>query len=143
MSQAWLTLSDAAGLTGNTLEPLLDRFGGAEALASARPADLRAAGVPDDTARDIAAPDPAHVEAGLAWLAAATDHHLITWSDPRYPSLLKQISDRTSNRLDNGANRAKELAREADALHKAGKHAESVAKAEEAAAAAGITLTKK
>lgn len=59
------------------------------------------------------------------------------------PALLKQISDRTSNRLDNGANRAKELAREADALHKAGKHAESVAKAEEAAAAAGITLTKK
>ena len=59
------------------------------------------------------------------------------------PALLKQIADRTGNRLDNGANRAKVLAREADQLHKDGKHAESVAKAEEAAAAAGITLSKK
>ena len=59
------------------------------------------------------------------------------------PALIKQIADRTSNRLDNGANQAKVLAREADQLHKDGKHAESVAKAEQAAAAAGITLTKK
>ena len=59
------------------------------------------------------------------------------------PLLLKQIAERTSNRLDNGANQARVLAAQAEALHKDGKHAESVAKAEEAAAAAGITLTKK
>jgi len=59
------------------------------------------------------------------------------------PSLIKQISDKTGNRVDTGANAARQLAREADALHKAGKHAESVAKADEAARAAGITLMKK
>lgn len=59
------------------------------------------------------------------------------------PALLKQIQDQTANRLDNGANTAKVLAAQADQLHKDGKHAESVAKAEEAAAAAGIKLTKK
>ena len=59
------------------------------------------------------------------------------------PLLLKQIADQTGNRLDTGANAARELAREADALHKAGKHAESEAKADEAARAAGIKLIKK
>ena len=59
------------------------------------------------------------------------------------PALLKQIADQTGNRLDNGANEARELARQADALHKAGKHAESVAKAEDAARAARINLIKK
>ena len=59
------------------------------------------------------------------------------------PALIKQIQDQTANRLDNGANAAKELARQSEQLHKDGKHAESVAKAEEAAAAAGIKRTKK
>ena len=59
------------------------------------------------------------------------------------PALIQQINDRTSNRLDNGANQAKVLARQAEQLHKDGKHAESVAKAEEAAVAAGIKLNKK
>lgn len=59
------------------------------------------------------------------------------------PALIKQIQDRTGNRLDAGANSAKQLARQSDELHKAGKHAESVAKADEAAQAAGITLMKK
>jgi hypothetical protein len=59
------------------------------------------------------------------------------------PSLIKQIQDQTANRLDNGANAAKALVQQSEQLHKDGKHAESVAKAEEAAAAAGIKLTKK
>jgi len=28
-----------------------------------------------------------------AWLEAAPDHHLISWDDPRYPALLRQIPD--------------------------------------------------
>jgi hypothetical protein len=59
------------------------------------------------------------------------------------PALIKQIQDQTANRLDNGANAAKELVRQSEQLHMDGKLAESVAKAEEAAAAAGIKLTKK
>ena len=59
------------------------------------------------------------------------------------PALIKQITDQTGNRLDTGANAARDLARQADELHKAGKHAESEAKADEAARAAGIKLIKK
>ena len=59
------------------------------------------------------------------------------------PLLIKQISDATGNRLDAAGNTAKALAAEADALHKAGKHAESVAKAQEAAKAIGLTLKMK
>ena len=59
------------------------------------------------------------------------------------PALLQQVQDRTGNRMDAGKYRARALAAEADKLHKDGKHAESVAKAEEAAKAAGLTLVKK
>jgi hypothetical protein len=59
------------------------------------------------------------------------------------PLLIKQINDAAGNRFDAAGNTAKALAAEADALHKAGKHADSVAKAEEAAKAIGLTLQKK
>ena len=59
------------------------------------------------------------------------------------PALIKQIRDSTGSRFDAGANSAKALANQAEQLHKDGKHAESVAKAEEAATAAGLTLQKK
>ena len=59
------------------------------------------------------------------------------------PLLIKQIADATGNRLDAAANSAKALSAEADALHKAGKHAESVKKAQEAAQAIGLQLKMK
>lgn len=59
------------------------------------------------------------------------------------PALIAQIQAQTGNRLDDGAYKAKQLAAEAETLHKAGKHADSVKKAEEAAQAAGITLQMK
>jgi len=59
------------------------------------------------------------------------------------PALINQINAQTGNRLDNGAHAAKQMAKEADALHKAGKHAEAVKKAEEAAKAAGLKLAMK
>ena len=59
------------------------------------------------------------------------------------PLLIKQIRDAAGNRFDAGAASAKAMAAEADALHKAGKHADSVKKAEEAAKAMGLTLQMK
>lgn len=59
------------------------------------------------------------------------------------PTLIKQINDAAGNRFDAGAASAKALAAQADALHKAGKHAESIAKADEAAKAMGLKLMKK
>ena len=56
------------------------------------------------------------------------------------PTLQAQIDAAVGTRYDPSATNAKALAAEAWALHQAGKHAESVAKYDEAAQAAGITL---
>jgi hypothetical protein len=59
------------------------------------------------------------------------------------PLLIKQIEDATAGKTDDQSKKAQALAKEAKALHEAGKHADSVAKADEAAAAIGLTLKKK
>ena len=59
------------------------------------------------------------------------------------PTLQAQIDKAVGTRYDPSAANAKQLASQAWALHQAGKHAESVAKYDEAAKAAGITLQKK
>ena len=48
-----------------------------------------------------------------------------------------------NNRLDSASYQARENMKEASALHQSGKHAESVAKYEEAAKAVGVTLDRK
>jgi len=48
------------------------------------------------------------------------------------PKLIQKVNDEAANRLDEAGYNARQLAEEADALHKAGKHAESEAKAKEA-----------
>jgi hypothetical protein len=59
------------------------------------------------------------------------------------PLLIKQIQDATAGKTDEASKKAVALASEAKALHDAGKHAESVAKADEAAKAINLTLKKK
>jgi hypothetical protein len=59
------------------------------------------------------------------------------------PTLQAQIDRAIGNRFDPGAANARSLASQANSLHVAGKHAESEAKYDEAAKAAGITLQKK
>jgi hypothetical protein len=59
------------------------------------------------------------------------------------PLLVKQVQDATAGKTDDASKKAMALANEAKALHDAGKHAESVAKADEAAKAINLTLKKK
>jgi hypothetical protein len=59
------------------------------------------------------------------------------------PLLGAQVTAATGNRLDAAAYQARMLAAEGEALHKAGKHTESITKYEEAAKAIGLTLTHK
>ena len=59
------------------------------------------------------------------------------------PTLQAQIDRAIGTRYDPSAATAKQLASEAWSLHQSGKHAESEAKYDEAAKAAGITLQKK
>jgi hypothetical protein len=59
------------------------------------------------------------------------------------PLLVKQIQDATAGKTDDASKKANALAAEAKALHDSGKHAESVAKAKEAAAAIKLELKMK
>ncbi len=59
------------------------------------------------------------------------------------PLLVKQIMDATAGKTDDASKKAVALANEAKALHDAGKHADSIKKADEAAAAINLTLKKK
>ena len=59
------------------------------------------------------------------------------------PLLQKQIDDAIGNRLDATSANAKAIAAQGWDLHKAGKHAEAIAKYDEAAKVAGIMLKHK
>ncbi|HKZ07395.1 MAG TPA: hypothetical protein VJU81_18155 [Methylomirabilota bacterium] len=59
------------------------------------------------------------------------------------PLLIKQVQDATAGKTDANSTKANALAAEAKKLHDAGKHAESIAKAEEAAKAINLALKKK
>ena len=54
------------------------------------------------------------------------------------PKLIQKVNDEAGNRLDDAGYNARQLADEAEALHKAGKHQESEAKAKEALKQLGI-----
>lgn len=62
------------------------------------------------------------------------------------PLLIKQINDAVDSRMaanDTAGSTARKLAQEAEALHKEGKHAEAVQKAEEAAKVIHLKLQMK
>ena len=59
------------------------------------------------------------------------------------PLLIKQIQDATAGKTDDASKKALAMAAEAKALHEAGKHAESVAKAQEAAKVINLELKMK
>ena len=59
------------------------------------------------------------------------------------PLLVKQIEDATAGKTDDASKKAQALAAEAKALHAAGKHAESIEKSKEAAAAINLQLKMK
>ena len=48
------------------------------------------------------------------------------------PKLIQKVNDEAGNRLDDASYNARQLADEAEALHKAGKHVEAEAKAKAA-----------
>ncbi len=59
------------------------------------------------------------------------------------PLLIKQIMDAAEGKTDPASQKAVALASEARALHEAGKHAEAIKKAEDAAAAIKLKLKMK
>src|ERR1700704_3528311 len=90
-AEAWARLQ-LAGVAPRPLVDLLRAFGSAEGVLAASSAQ-RQRHVPAAAASPLdAAPDPARLQATLAWLGAP-DHGLMAWDDPDYPRALLEIGD--------------------------------------------------
>jgi DNA processing protein len=91
---AWLRLSQEPKL-GVLAYTLLSGIGLPEDIYALRAPALRAH-LPDDLARQLAAPAgpeiSASIEAAMAWVAQ-DNHHILTLSDPHYPKQLLTIAD--------------------------------------------------
>ncbi len=90
-ASGWLALIRAPGIGPGTALRLLTRFGDPQALFEAGPEAWSAAGVPQPLQQGLLSPDWPGVEQDLRWLAG-DDCHLVTWLDPRYPPLLREIA---------------------------------------------------
>ena len=87
---AWLSLEAVPGLGPEAAGRLLEAFPTPESILGASSSQL-APVVGDGLARAIVrGADPAVLQAGLDWLAGP-DNHLLTWHDPAYPGLLRDI----------------------------------------------------
>ena len=90
----WLTLRRAPGVGARTQLGLLDHFGSIEKIFSASRGRLEKALVGNSEAIStiLDGPDEAKLRPDLDWLAES-GHHLLVWSDPDYPPLLREIPD--------------------------------------------------
>lgn len=88
----WLALRHAPGIGVATFHRLLERFDHPRAALEAGAAEFAGGGWSRRTLDYLAAPDWQTVDAELAW-AALPGNHVITFHDPRYPVLLREIAD--------------------------------------------------
>ncbi len=89
----WLKLHHAPGLGPAGVQKLLKQFGNAGKTCDAGQSALLAAGAPEQAIEFLTQTEPGEsIEAELRW-AEQPGHHIVTFSDNDYPSLLKNISD--------------------------------------------------
>jgi DNA processing protein len=88
----WLVLVRTAGLSPVKLQQLLEQFGSPGDILNADKRDLAACGIKPAVLAQIGHSDQKMIEQDLVWLEA-TDNHFVSYPDPYYPALLKQIPD--------------------------------------------------
>ena len=90
----WLTLRRTPGVGARTQLDLLNHFGSIENIFSASRGQLEKALVGKSAAISaiLDGPDEAKLGPELDWLSESR-HHLLVWSDPDYPPLLREIPD--------------------------------------------------
>jgi DNA processing protein len=74
----------------SALREMVERHGSAAAAIDRPDPEWRAAGADANALAVLRANDRTIAETDDSWLAA-TDHHLIGWEDPDYPTLLRRI----------------------------------------------------
>lgn len=89
--QAWISLWRAPGVGCQTYHKLLNHFGEPETIINVSKAALKQAGLTDRQQDAVLANDIDSAHSDMQWLEH-DNHHLITYRDPRYPRLLKEIS---------------------------------------------------
>ena len=90
----WLTLGRAPGVGARTQLDLLQHFGSIENIFSAGRGQLEKALPGKNAAINaiLGGPEEAPLRPELDWLGEP-GHHLLVWSDPDYPPLLREIPD--------------------------------------------------
>jgi DNA processing protein len=89
---AWATLSRAPALDVANLAAALDRLGSPGALVAACAAGRSRPAMPAAAAAYLASPAAGPSRAERRWLAAE-QHHLVPFTDPRFPPLLRSLPD--------------------------------------------------
>lgn len=89
----FLALNRMSQVGPRTVMKLYNRWPDLHLLFQHSTQELECEGVPSRLARIISSFDINEVNQDLAWLAAADNHHLLTWESPQYPALLKEIAD--------------------------------------------------
>jgi DNA processing protein len=90
----WIAFIHLPGAGLARRQEMLAQFGSIDAIFDSSPGLLKKylSGNPDALAALRDGPDLAALEPALAWLAEP-GHHLVTFTDPDYPPLLRQIPD--------------------------------------------------
>ncbi len=89
---SWLVLNRIKGFGPKTINGLLEKFESPQHIFDSSVAELKHTGLSSSAIEKIKGAVP-EVDEDLAWLEAHPRHHIITMQDPRYPSLLKEITD--------------------------------------------------
>ena len=88
----FLALNRIGSVGSRTVSKLLKRWPSLDQLFGLSAEQMENAGLPTKLATAIAGFDFKAIEADWLW-EKGEDHHLLTWSDPTYPALLKEIHD--------------------------------------------------
>ena len=92
--QLWLHLLHCRRLSSQAALKLVSISGSAEAVLTASTSRLREiTGNRNISSRLLADHDAEGVQRDLTWLRRCEHHHILPWSDRRYPGLLREIPD--------------------------------------------------
>jgi DNA processing protein len=89
---AWLTLAAASGLGPRTCARLIGHFGSPREVLDTPAETLKEWGLKAEIVAALKSPDRNRIDVALAW-AGLPNAHILTWDDPRYPPLLREIPD--------------------------------------------------
>ena len=95
-TESWLLLLHTPGLGTATAHKLLDKFGSPENILNAQASKLNHFGLNKKIISALLQPDIKALQKDIEWARNETTdgkHHIITFSDKRYPQQLKNISD--------------------------------------------------